>query len=187
MLHAGLAPSCLAPFRAFPAITKPKKGLPSCRDGGTFPPRGGCLVARKKPRRQSVAGTSSPSVMGLGAPSGNSGLAGSSHSRGHTGEKPAPACLLSCFSCVWLFGLEILQARILEGVAISFFRGSSGPRDRTYISGVPCIDMQGPTWDTCSWRRSKLEFQHRGEGETGCRQRPRVRASSPRSGDRSSF
>ena len=103
MLHAGLAPSGLAPFRAFPAITKPQEGLPSCRDSGTFPPRGGCLVARKKPRRQSVAGTSSPSVTGLGAPSGNSGLAGSSHSRGHTGEKPAPACLLNCFSCVWLF------------------------------------------------------------------------------------
>ena len=33
----------------------------------------------------------------------------------------------------------ILQARILEQVAISFSRGSSRPRDRTYISYVSCI------------------------------------------------
>ena len=32
----------------------------------------------------------------------------------------------------------ILQARILEWVAISFFRGSSRPRDRTCISQVSC-------------------------------------------------
>ena len=32
----------------------------------------------------------------------------------------------------------ILQARILEWVAISFSRGSSWPRDRTQISGVSC-------------------------------------------------
>ena len=34
---------------------------------------------------------------------------------------------------------RILQARILEWVAISFSRGSSQPRDRTHISGVSCI------------------------------------------------
>ena len=33
----------------------------------------------------------------------------------------------------------ILQARILEWVAISFSRGSSQPRDLTYISFVSCI------------------------------------------------
>ena len=33
----------------------------------------------------------------------------------------------------------ILQARILEQVAISFFKGSSPPRDRTCISYVSCI------------------------------------------------
>ena len=33
----------------------------------------------------------------------------------------------------------ILQARILEWVAIPFFRGSSQPRDRTYVS---CISRQ---------------------------------------------
>ena len=30
----------------------------------------------------------------------------------------------------------ILQARILEGIAISFFRGSSPPRDQTWVSHV---------------------------------------------------
>ena len=33
----------------------------------------------------------------------------------------------------------IFQARILEGVAISFSRGSSQPRDRTWVSCVSCI------------------------------------------------
>ena len=33
----------------------------------------------------------------------------------------------------------ILQARILEWVAIPFSRGSSQPRDQTYISFVSCI------------------------------------------------
>ena len=31
----------------------------------------------------------------------------------------------------------ILQARVLEWVAISFFRGSSWPRDRTWVSWIP--------------------------------------------------
>ena len=34
----------------------------------------------------------------------------------------------------------ISQARILEWVAISFSRGSSGPRDRTHISHISCND-----------------------------------------------
>ena len=34
----------------------------------------------------------------------------------------------------------ILQARILEWVAISYSRGSSQPRDRTHVSCVFCID-----------------------------------------------
>ena len=33
----------------------------------------------------------------------------------------------------------IFQARILEWVAISFFRGSPRPRDRTCVSCVSCI------------------------------------------------
>ena len=56
-------------------------------------------------------------------------------------------CLLSCFSCVWLcdptecsppgsstFG--ILQARILEWVAMPSSKGSSQPRDRTQVSHI---------------------------------------------------
>ena len=37
---------------------------------------------------------------------------------------------------------EILQARILEWIAMPSFRGSSQPRDRTLISYVFCIDRQ---------------------------------------------
>ena len=36
----------------------------------------------------------------------------------------------------------ILQARILEWVAISFSRGSSHPRARTQVSYIPCIGRQ---------------------------------------------
>ena len=38
---------------------------------------------------------------------------------------------------------RILQARVLEGVAISFFRGSSWPRDRTWVSRIPgrCFNL----------------------------------------------
>ena len=36
--------------------------------------------------------------------------------------------------------LGILQARILEWVAISFSRGTSAPRDRTCVSCISCID-----------------------------------------------
>ena len=53
--------------------------------------------------------------------------------------------VLSCFSCVWLFetpwtvdqqaplSMGILQARILEWVAMPFSRGSSQPRDWTQV------------------------------------------------------
>ena len=45
----------------------------------------------------------------------------------------------------------ILQARILEWVAISFSRGSSGPRDWTQVSWVFCIGRwilyHGATWE----------------------------------------
>ena len=59
--------------------------------------------------------------------------------------------MLSHFSHVRLFATPsdcsppgssiygILQARILEWVAISFSKGSSQPRDRTHISFVSCI------------------------------------------------
>ena len=41
-----------------------------------------------------------------------------------------------------LFWPWIFQARILEWVAISFFRGSSPPRDRTCISSIACVGKQ---------------------------------------------
>ena len=37
---------------------------------------------------------------------------------------------------------EIFQARILEWVAISLFRGSSKPRDQTRVSNASCIGRQ---------------------------------------------
>ena len=63
----------------------------------------------------------------------------------------ALVCVLSCFSRVWLFAAQwtvarqaplsmgILQARILEWVAMSSCRGSSPPRDRTCVSYISCI------------------------------------------------
>ena len=49
----------------------------------------------------------------------------------------------------------ILQARILEQVAISSSRGSSRPRDRTLISYISCIGKQfftaSATWEAPKW------------------------------------
>ena len=48
------------------------------------------------------------------------------------------SCLTLCDPMDWSppgsSGHEISQARILEWVALSFFRGSSQPRDRTWVS-----------------------------------------------------
>ena len=64
------------------------------------------------------------------------------------------ACMLNCFSRVWLFWDPIdcsppgssvhgiLQARILEWVAMSSSRGSSWLRDWTPNSNVSCIGKQ---------------------------------------------
>ena len=38
--------------------------------------------------------------------------------------------------------IKILQARIVEWITISFFRGSSKPRDRTHTSYVSCISRK---------------------------------------------
>ena len=50
--------------------------------------------------------------------------------------------------------MRILQARILERVAISFSRGSSQTRDQTHVSCVSCIGRQTlyhwTTWETDS-------------------------------------
>ena len=54
----------------------------------------------------------------------------------------------------------ILQARILEWVAISFSRGSSRPRDRTQVSRISCngrwILFHWATWEApAMWEHSK--------------------------------
>ena len=60
-------------------------------------------------------------------------------------------CVLSRFSCIWLcatlwtvarqapLSMGILQARILEWVAMPYSRGSSWPRDQTHVSYISCI------------------------------------------------
>ena len=63
-------------------------------------------------------------------------------------------CVLGCFS-VWLCDLKdcsppgssvrgILQARMLERVAVPFSRGFSRPRDQTRISYVSCVGRRVP-------------------------------------------
>ena len=67
---------------------------------------------------------------------------------------------------------RIFQVRIQEWVAISFFRGSSQPRDQTHIPCVSCIGRQifyhWATWEAhvwqSYWRRAQWEGQ---EGEHG--------------------
>ena len=66
----------------------------------------------------------------------------------------ALCCVLSLFSHVWLFEIPwivalwgssvhgILQARILEWVAILSSRGSSPPRDWNCVSYISCIPRQ---------------------------------------------
>ena len=51
----------------------------------------------------------------------------------------------------------IFQVRILEWVAISFFRGSSWPRDRTCISCVSCIGR----WILYHWPTSEAQLSGR--------------------------
>ena len=69
-----------------------------------------------------------------------------------------------CFSCVCLcLPMDcspegpsvpgIFQARMLEWVAISFFRGSSPPRDRTHLSYVSCIGR----WVLYHWRHQMVK------------------------------
>ena len=62
------------------------------------------------------------------------------------------ACVLSCFSCVQLFVTlwnppgssvhGILQARILERIAMPSSRGISPTQDRTRVSFISCIGRQ---------------------------------------------
>ena len=65
-------------------------------------------------------------------------------------------CTVSCLSHVWLFvtlwtvvsqaalSIRILQAGILEWVAVPSSRGSFWPRDWTHVSYVSCIGRQVP-------------------------------------------
>ena len=69
-------------------------------------------------------------------------------------EECVHACILSHFSHVWFcdpmdhnppgYSVHgILQARILEWVAVSSSRASSQPRDQTRVSYVSCMGRQG--------------------------------------------
>ena len=44
--------------------------------------------------------------------------------------------LLESLFCLFIYLFIILQARILEWVTISFSRGSSRPRDQTWVSRI---------------------------------------------------
>ena len=46
----------------------------------------------------------------------------------------------------------ILQARILEWVAISSSRGSSRPRDQTHVSYISCIGKQILCHSSATWK-----------------------------------
>ena len=75
--------------------------------------------------------------------------------------------MLGCFSRVQLFAMPwteacqaplsvgILQARILEWVAISSFRGSFGPRDRTQISYFSWLGRQ-VLYHDCHWEAQRI-------------------------------
>ena len=56
--------------------------------------------------------------------------------------------------------LGILQARILEWVAISFFRGSSRPRDRTRVSST--AGRLFPNWGIREARESAVKIEMEG-------------------------
>ena len=76
--------------------------------------------------------------------------------------------VLSCFSHVWPFdtlwtvacqappSMEIFQARILERVTLPSSRGSSWPRDRTWVSCITGrLFTHWATWEALGLRRSE--------------------------------
>ena len=86
--------------------------------------------------------------------------------QGYTGS----ACRLSCFSCVQLYDPMdcsppsssvhgVLQARILEWVAISSSKGSSRAKDQTHISQLSCTGSQIP-YHQCHLRSPHREYRH---------------------------
>ena len=65
--------------------------------------------------------------------------------RWSSGESVSCSFVSDSFATPWMVSLQtplslpgILQARILQWVAISFSRGSSQPRDRTHVSCISC-------------------------------------------------
>ena len=52
---------------------------------------------------------------------------------------------------------EILQARILEWVAVPSFRGLSQPRDGTHVSYISCIGSRSFTAST-TWEALAVQF-----------------------------
>ena len=59
----------------------------------------------------------------------------------------------------------IFQAKILEGVAISYSKGSSQPRDRTHVSCVSCIGRQIPY----HWATSEAQHSSSGIEKLQCK------------------
>ena len=52
----------------------------------------------------------------------------------------------------------ILQARILESVAVSYFRGSSWPRNQTHISCVACIGSRFFFNHCATWEAPSIQY-----------------------------
>ena len=78
----------------------------------------------------------------------------------------AQLCLTLCVPLDYtVYG--ILQARILEGVAVPFSRGSSQPRDQTQVShiagGSIAVDLPDPGLEPrllhCRWILYQLSYQ----------------------------
>ena len=58
------------------------------------------------------------------------------------------------------FGHEVVQARILECIAISYSRGSSQPRDQMHFSCVSCI-RQADSYHCTTWEAPVDSRVHR--------------------------
>ena len=92
------------------------------------------------------------------------GLWGSAHVHPLQGNQWDDVCVLShsaVSDSLWSHGPKspgssvcgVLQARVLEWVTILSFRGSSWPRDQTWVSWVSCTGRQvlhhWATWEAC--------------------------------------
>ena len=61
-------------------------------------------------------------------------------------------------ACQAPLSMGILQARILEWVAITFSRGSSRPRDLTFVSWVSYILYHRATWEALGVRITQIQI-----------------------------